>query len=539
MIKSHLLPRFGVSSEISSNPTFNTEHKYFLDGNSMTCSKLYAIGYDKLAKLDLTEFSWLEVTRSRQMVEKIISDKKVTYGVNTGFGNFATVVIPDEQLQQLQVNLIVSHATGVGECLTVERARMLFALRLNVLAKGYSGISPSLVRDLLDRFNLGLVSQIPVKGTVGASGDLAPLSHLILGFLGQGNMWNPKTCQWEKAADVLEAFKLKPLVLGAKEGLALINGTQFIASLGSEAIVRARNVCRVADVIGALTLEALRGSPHAFEPEIHQARPHRGQIKTAKILTALLTSSESHIQSSHENCGKVQDSYTLRCMPQVHGISKDTTKFVKDLLEVELNSATDNPMVFYRSNKMLSCGNFHGEYPAKALDYLAIAIHELGSISERRMSRLVNSSLSELPAFLVKNGGLNSGFMIAHVTSAALVSENKTLCHPASVDSLETSAAKEDHVSMGGWAARKALQVIENVEYVLAIELIAACQGFEFLRPLKSTEALESVYSKVREFVKPYDEDRYMKPDIDAAHHLIKSGELWACVKPFLASNLF
>ncbi|XP_029010546.1 histidine ammonia-lyase isoform X2 [Betta splendens] len=412
---------------------------------------------------------------------------------------------------------------------------MLLALRINVLAKGHSGVSLETLHAMIQAFNASCLSFVPEKGTVGASGDLAPLSHLALGLMGEGKMWSPKS-GWADAKYVLEAHGLKPITLKPKEGLALINGTQMITSLGAEAVERAQAIARQADIIAALTLEVLKGTTKAFDSDIHLLRPHQGQMEVARRFCSLLDSDHhpSQIAESHRFCDRVQDAYTMRCCPQVHGIANDTIAFVRNIINTEINSATDNPMVFAERGETISGGNFHGEYPAKALDFLAIAVHELASISERRIERLCNPSLSELPAFLVTEGGLNSGFMIAHCTAAALVSENKVLCHPSSVDSLSTSAATEDHVSMGGWAARKSLRVIEHVEQVLAIELLAACQGIEFLRPLRTTTPLEKVYDLVRTVVKPWIKDRFMSPDIEAVHRLIIDQKVWNVAKPYI-----
>jgi histidine ammonia-lyase len=358
-------------------------------------------------------------------------------------------------------------------------------------------------------------------------------------MLGEGDMWHPTTKLLMPAGKVIDEFGLKRLELGPKEGLALINGTQQIAALGAEALWRSQNLVICADAITAVSLEALQGTVKAYFPEIHRARPHAGQGRSARTMRSLLHSSiyPSEIAKSHHNCNKVQDAYSLRCAPQVHGVVYDTIEFAKSILETEMNSATDNPMVFSDTGKIMSGGNFHGEYPAKALDFLTIAVHELANISERRVERLVNSTLSGLPAFLVEEGGLNSGFMIAHCTSAALVSENKTLAHPASVDSIPTSAEKEDHVSMGGWAARKCLQVVANVETVLAIEYLAAAQGLSLRRPLKSNEPVEALYTLLRETAKvgPWASDRYMNPDIEAARKLIEDRLIDATIQPFLA----
>uniref|UniRef100_A0A8B9HT57 Histidine ammonia-lyase n=1 Tax=Astyanax mexicanus TaxID=7994 RepID=A0A8B9HT57_ASTMX len=440
-----------------------------------------------------------------ELLDTIVKEKKVVYGITTGFGKFARTVIPISKLKELQENLIRSHSAGLGRPLSPERTRMLLALRINVLAKGYSGISLETLHNMIQAFNASCLSYVPEKGTVGASGDLAPLAHLALGLMGEGKMWSPKS-GWADAKYVLEAHGLKPVSLKPKEGLALINGTQMITSLGAEAVERAESIAMQADVIAALTLEVLKGTTKAFDSE------------------------------SHRFCDRVQDAYTMRCCPQVHGVVNDTIAFVRNIINTEINSATDNPMVFSERGETISGGNFHGEYPAKALDYLAIGVHELASISERRIERLCNPSLSELPAFLVNEGGLNSGFMIAHCTAAALVSENKVLCHPSSVDSLSTSAATEDHVSMGGWAARKALRVIEHVEQVLAIELLAACQGIEFLRPVRTTTPLEKVYDLVRSVVKPWIKDRFMSADIEAVHRLLVDQKVIKPVKINTAS---
>ncbi|KAJ8006991.1 hypothetical protein DPEC_G00112940 [Dallia pectoralis] len=510
-------------------------NKYIsLDGNSLTTADLVRLGKG-LYKVKLTYHAEKKVNEARATIETIMKDNRVIYGINTGFGKFANTVIPQDKLLELQDNLIRSTCAGVGSPLSVERTRMLLALRINVLAKGYSGISMETIQAMISAFNASCLSWVPEKGTVGASGDLAPLAHLTLGLMGEGKMWSPKS-GWGNAKKVLECHGLTPLVLKTKEGLSLINGTQMISSLGAEAVERAVGVARQADIIAALSLEALRGTTKAFHRDIHAVRPHPGQVEVALRLRSLLDSEvfPSQISESHRSCNRVQDAYTLRCIPQVHGVVIDTIAFVKNLLLTEINSATDNPLVFAERGETISGGNFHGEYPAKALDYLAIGVHELASMSERRIERLVNPSLSDLPAFLVQEGGLNSGFMMAHCTAAALVSENKGLCHPSSVDSLSTSVATEDHVSMGGWAARKALSVVEHVEQVLAIELLAACQALEFLRPLKSTDPLEKVHELVRSVVGPWDRDRQMSPDIEAAHLLLREGKVWEVVRPYM-----
>ncbi len=598
-----------------------------LDGLSLTPKRLYNLSFGHTS-ISLSPEAIDRIKEGRAVVDNIVESQEVVYGINTGFGLFSNVTVKSDQLGELQVNLIRSHSAGVGQPLTPSRTRMLLALRINVLAKGHSGITLENVNKMIDAFNKGCLPVVPAKGTVGASGDLAPLSHLALGLIGEGKMWDPKTGDIGNASEILKENGLTPIILGAKEGLAMINGTQLIASLGAEATERASNVSKCADVACALTLEVLCGTVRAYHPLIHKVRPHVGQqVVAARVRQILQPDSPSDLFNSHQYKGKVQDAYSLRCAPQVHGIAIDTVEFVKNILTVELNSATDNPMVFTAdqmrnevpfgfdvkvnsveeddkftmgltrrfsdrespvpppqppvdvsditdleaaraeiralretvrtrekknwgffkkhsdtqitgsSGVIMSGGNFHGEYPAKALDFLAIGIHEIAAISERRIERMCNPSLSDLPAFLVKDGGFNSGFMIAHCTAAAMVSENKVLTHPSSVDSISTSAAKEDHVSMGGFAARKALEVVENVETVIAIELLAACQALEFHRPLKTTKALEAVYELVRGEVKCWDVDRQMSPDIEAVKRMIKDGRVWATASKFLVDQ--
>nr|XP_020480713.1 histidine ammonia-lyase isoform X1 [Monopterus albus] len=529
----HFIPCERGVSTITT--TYKEPEEYLsLDGNSLTSTDLVNLGRG-LYKIKLTPEAETKVVQARELVDTIVKENKVVYGITTGFGKFARTIIPVSKLKELQENLVRSHSAGVGNPLSPERTRMLLALRINVLAKGYSGISLETLNAMIKAFNASCLSFVPEKGTVGASGDLAPLSHLALGLMGEGKMWSPKS-GWADAKYVLEAHGLKPISLKPKEGIALINGTQMITSLGAEAVERAQAIARQADIIAALTLEVLKGTTKAFDSDIHLLRPHPGQVEVAQRFRSLLDSDHhpSQIAESHRFCDRVQDAYTMRCCPQVHGIANDTIKFVQDIINTEINSATDNPMVFAERGETISGGNFHGEYPSKALDFLAIAVHELASISERRIERLCNPSLSELPPFLVSEGGLNSGFMIAHCTAAALVSENKVLCHPASVDSLSTSAATEDHVSMGGWAARKTLRVIEHVEQVLAIELLAACQGIEFLRPLCTTTPLEKVYDLVRSVVKPWIKDRFMSPDIEAVQLLLLEQKVWNVAKPYI-----
>ena len=524
-----------------------------LDGHSLTPKDLLSLSHGT-RRIEISDSALKEVRKSRAVIDRIVESGEVVYGVNTGFGLFSDVIVCD--LGKLQSNLIRSHAAGTGGPLSKERTRMLLALRINVLCRGHSGVSSETLLGLVEAFNRDCISFVPEKGTVGASGDLAPLAHLVLGLMGEGLMWSVGE-NFLAASTVLETQGLPPLVLSAKEGLALINGTQLISVFLAEAVCRAEILVRTADVACALSLECLKGTPAAFHPKIHESRGHKGQGLVAARIRSLLSDTAtnssslpsptltspqigqpSQLHQSHGYRGKIQDAYSLRCAPQVHGIVNDTLEFVRSIIQIELNSSTDNPMVFASDGDLvISGGNFHGEYPAKAADFLAIAVAELGQISERRIERLVNPQLSGgLPAFLVQDGGLNSGFMIAHCTAAALVSENKVLVHPASVDSISTSAAKEDHVSMGGFAARKLVEIIENVETVLAIELLAACQALEFHRPLKTTRVLEAVHEAVRRKVDKWDCDRFMAPDIEVLKDMVKEGVIWGAVEQVIGA---
>ncbi len=414
------------------------------------------------------------VSENRAVIDRILAEGRTVYGINTGFGQFATVVIAPDQLQQLQLNLIRSHAAGVGEPLPLDQTRALMAARINCLLRAHSGIRPGPIHLLAACLNKDVLPVIPSQGSVGASGDLAPLAHMALLLVGEGLAW--KNGKQIPGGEAMKAAGLDPIQLQAKEGLALINGTQLITSLGCLALQRLRNLVALADEIAALSLEALRGSRAPFDPRIHAARPHPGQIEVAANLRRILGET-SEIADSHRDCHRVQDSYSLRCLPQVHGVARDTLRFAGEILERELNSATDNPMIFTDTQESRSGGNFHGQYPAFACDILAIICADLASISERRQERMVNPAYSDLPAFLTEHGGLESGFMMAHVTSAALVSELKGLAHPACVDSIPTSAGKEDHVSMGPVAARKLVRAVDGLEQVLAIEARMALEG--------------------------------------------------------------
>jgi len=492
-----------------------------LDGQSLSLADLETVAYEGRA-VALAPASREAVARSRRVVDDAVGAGRVVYGVTTGFGNFADVVIPHEKLQALQLNLVRSHAAGVGPALGEAETRALMLLRANVLAKGYSGIRPETLDLLVAMLNCGVHPVVPVQGSVGASGDLAPLAHLALALVAEGECLHRGARK--PSAEALRAEGLSPVTLQAKEGLALINGTQLMTAIAGLALAEAWRLAKTADVVGALSLDALKGTDVAFDPRIHAARPHPGQAASARNLHRLLA--ESPIRESHRDCGKVQDAYSLRCMPQVHGAARDALGYVTRTLEIEMNAATDNPMVFTDPAELLSGGNFHGEPVAMAADVMAIALAELGAISERRIERLVNPALSELPAFLTPAGGLQSGLMLAHVTAAALASENKSLCHPACVDSIPTSANKEDHVSMGPIAARKSAQVVANVRRILAIEAIAACQGLEFLKPLVTAPPLDAVYRRVRSRVPAYDQDRVLAPEIEAVAERVRDGSL-------------
>ncbi|KAJ5078271.1 histidine ammonia-lyase [Anaeramoeba ignava] len=512
-----------------------------LDGSSLSPEKLMQLSTGEF-RISLSKESIRKIKESRSCIDSLANSGEVVYGINTGFGNFANVLISNENLIDLQQNLIRSHAAGVGDPLSPTRTRMLLALRINVLAKGYSGISLETLNKLIDAFNHDCLPKIPEKGSVGASGDLAPLAHLALGLMGEGEMWDFENQKYEPSEQVLKKNQLTAISPKAKEGLAMINGTQFITSLTTEALIRSENVARQSCIVAAMTVEALRGVPRAYDADLHALRPHKGQIKVAERMRKLLhredNQSEIFLKSKHA----VQDAYTLRCIPQIHGIVDDMLMFARSILSTELNSATDNPIVVPHrkaGDYFISGGNFHGEYPAKAADLISMAVAELANISERRIERLVNSNLSgpnviddsghesnRLPPFLIpKDQGLNSGFMIAHCTAAALTSENKVLVHPSSNDTISTSAAQEDHVSMGAFAARKALMIVENVEKVLSIELLAACQGIDLLRPLKTTEPLERVHALVRKYAKKWERDRFMSPDIESIWKLFKEGK--------------
>ena len=456
------------------------------------------------------------VAEARQVVEDILDSDDVVYGINTGFGKLAEVRISSDQLEQLQLNLLRSHACGVGEAFAEDVARAMLLLRANVLATGHAGCRPLVVERILELLEARVHPVVPSQGSVGASGDLAPLAHLALVLVGEGEAL--VNGQRLPGGEALAEAGLEPLHLEAKEGLALINGTQASAAVGALAIADARRLLDGVDVICALTLDAMAGTDAAFDPAVHAARPHAGQIVSAARLLDLLVGSD--IRESHRECGRVQDAYSLRCSPQVHGAARDALEHAQRVLEIELNSATDNPMVF-AEGRLISGGNFHGAPIAAVFDYLAATLTDVASISERRLARMVDTALSGLPRFLSPDAGLNSGFMMVQVSAAALVSECKTLAHPASVDSIPTSAGQEDHVSMSTWAARKLARVVELTQQVFGMEYLAAVQALEFQRPLQTSPALEVAASRLREMVPRLEEDRFMASDIAAAAGLV------------------
>ncbi len=461
------------------------------------------------------------VARSRSVVEAALERDTAIYGVNTGFGALASQRIDDDQLGRLQRNLLLSHACGTGEPVPVEISRLMLQLKIHALGLGQSGISLPVFEQLLRFAEHDIVPWIPSRGSVGASGDLAPLAHMSLPLIGHGQCWRPDGSGPEPAAAALQRHGLEPVEPAAKDGLALINGTQLMLAYGAFVLHRALHLVDAADVLGAMSLEALQGSARPFDARVHAVRPHPGQIKVAENIRRLLADSE--ILQSHRDCGKVQDPYCLRCIPQVHGASRDALDHCNSVIERELNSVTDNPLVF-EDGDIISGGNFHGQPLALALDYAAIALAELASISERRTYLLLEGH-DGLPKLLMKDTGINSGFMIPQYTAAALVSENKVLCHPASVDSIPTSLGQEDHVSMGSISALKLLSVLHNVEHVLAVEMLTASQALDFRAPLKPGRGVRMAHQQVRAQVAHADEDYEVGADIDACTRLLRASD--------------
>ncbi len=495
----------------------------FLTGENLTLDELSQVASGKRSAV-LSGEACNKVDASRAVIDRAVAEGRVVYGVTTGFGKFSDVVIPAEKLEELQSNLVRSHAAGVGNPLSPKATRALMLLRANCLAKGFSGVKRSTLEFLLTLLEKGILPLVPEQGSVGASGDLAPLAHLALALLGEGEVL--ASGERKTATQALTESGLAPIRFGAKEGLALINGTQLTTAVGALALHRFLDLIKTADLLCAMTLDALKGTDAAFDPRIHAARPHPGQRVSACNLRKLLEGSE--LRESHRKCSEVQDAYALRCAPQVHGTVRDAANYARRVVEIEMNSATDNPMVFASEDgegELISGGNFHAAPVALTFDLLAAASTDLASISERRIERLVNPSLShELPAFLVRVPGLNSGFMMLHVTAAALVSECKANSFPASVDSIPTSAGKEDHVSMGPIAARKFARNVENLENVLAIEFLSAAQALDFRRPLRSSDILEEAHDRLRRRVPIWQTDRVAAIDIANAREVLREG---------------
>ena len=499
-----------------------------LTGEDLTIADVWEVAVHR-SPVELSDRARARMAAARELVERAAHGAhEHTYGINTGFGRFVSASIPEELTEELQLRLLRSHACGVGEPYPDEVVRAAMLLRANALAKGYSGACVETVELLIECLNRGVLPRVPSRGSVGASGDLAPLAHLALPLVGEGEAWVDG--ELLSGADALARVGLAPVRLQAKEGLSLINGTQFMAAVGALGLVRAQRLAKTADLACALSLEALQGSRLSFIPQIHELRPLRGQAASAANVLRLIEGSA--INESHRWCDKVQDAYSLRCAPQVHGAARDLVDHVAYTVGVEVNAATDNPLVLVDDGELVSNGNFHGQPVAFALDILAMAVAELGNISERRLERLVNPSLSEgLPPFLTTDGGLNSGFMIPQYVAASLVSENKVLAHPASVDSIPTSAGQEDHVSMGNAAGLKVWQVLANVERTLAIELIAGTQGVEFLAPLEPGRGVSATRAFVRTLSPRLDDDRPLGREIEAVADAIRDGLLVAAVE--------
>jgi len=499
-----------------------------ISGNDLTLECVRDVACERRAAL-LSADAREAVNLARAVVEEIVAGNKVAYAITTGVGKLSDVRIAGDQIRELQVNLVRSHAVGVGTPLSIAETRAMMLLRANSLAKGHSGVRALVIDTLCEMLNRGVTPVVPSQGSVGASGDLAPLAHLALALIGEGECFDDKGLRIT-SADALKRAQIKPLVLEAKETISLINGTQAMLAVGTLALLAAERLVDSADVLGGLCCDALKGTDAAFDERIHKARPHSGQMKSAANLRRMLEGSA--IRESHRQCGRVQDAYSLRCIPQVHGAVRDTLAHCRSVFETELNSAVDNPLVFITNadkaeGDVISGGNFHGEPLAFALDFLAIALSALAGISERRIERLVNPALSEgLPPFLAPGAGLNSGFMMPQVTAAALVSENKVLAHPASVDSITTSGNKEDYVSMGMTAALKLRRVVENTRNVLAIEAMAVAQAIDFLAPLKTSKRGQAAHAAIRSVCPTMEHDRVMYGDLARIADLLASGKI-------------
>jgi len=505
--------------------------KLIIDGQSLKVKDVVKVAKDQ-EKIELSPSSTQKIESSRNFVEKIIETGDIVYGITTGFGKFCNITISKEDTRKLQVNLIRSHSVGVGDYFSEEVVRAMMLLRVNALAKGYSGIRLSTIQTLIEMLNKGVIPRVPCQGSLGASGDLVPLAHMALVMIGEGEaMYGGKIMP---SIEAMKIADIAPVSLEAKEGLALINGTQAMGAVGSLALAEAIIMSKMADICGAMACEALNGIIDAFDEKLNLARPHLGHRLSAKNLMGLLEGSQLVTRQGEL---KVQDAYVLRCMPQVHGATKDALAHIKRTMETEINSATDNPLIFAEDERVISGGNFHGQPVAICMDYLSISISELSNISERRIERLVNPSLNEgLPAFLTINGGLNSGLMISQYTAASLVSENKTLATPASIDSIPSSANQEDHVSMGTIAARKAMKIVKNTCNVLAIELLCATQAIDLRLEQKGRfndlgKGTKIAYEIVREKVDRITQDRVLSEDVKKLADILQSGDIIRAVE--------
>lgn len=527
-----------------------------IDGSSLTLDNIEFFLLNN-QKVEISPEAVSKINESRALIDKWVENEEVIYGVTTGFGEFANVSISKDKIRKLQENLILSHAVGCGEELSPFIVKIMMLLRLNALAKGYSGIRLSTLETLVEMINNNIIPVVPSQGSVGSSGDLVQLSHLVLALIGKGRVriikdimnftkeedafgsgiGNINYGKIISAEEGLKKFNLAPVVLEAKEGLALINGTQMMTAHAVFISIRARKMVKMSDIAAALSFEALRGTDKAYNDKIHQLRPFSGQINCASNMRELIKNSE--IRNSHlKNDTRVQDAYSLRCVPQIHGASRDAVDYVCSRVEIEINSVNDNPIIIPETEEHIEGGNFHGQSMALAMDFMGIALSELANVSERRTERLVNGNLSfGLPRFLTQHGGLNSGLMIAQYTAASLVSENKVLAHPASVDSIPTSANQEDHNSMGSIAARKCFRILHNLENVIAIEILSSTQGIEFLKPLKCGLGTNIAYEEVRKHVPPVDEDRLLYNDIQKINYLIRTDVILNKVEEAISLN--
>lgn len=488
-----------------------------IDGESLSLEQVEEVAYKK-ALVKLSTKAIPKINRCRKYVEEIVKKGETVYGINTGFGKLCRVKISPSEIEKLQRNLVLSHAIGVGPVFCDEEVRASMLLQANVLAKGHSGVRLEVIDSLIKLLNSGITPMVPEKGSVGASGDLAPLSFIALVLIGEGWAFYKKRLLTGKQA--LKKAKLKPLRLSAKEGIALINGTEMMTAVGVLTLLKGERLSDLADMAGALSCEAAFATPVAFDEDLQKARKHKGQAITAKNLIQLMKNSQ--IREFHKACPKVQDPYSFRCMPQVHGAVRDALSYVRSVLKIEINSATDNPLIFPEKKKVISGGNFHGEPVALVLDFLGIVLSELANISERRIACLMDPNITDLPAFLINQPGINSGLMMAQTTAAALVSENKVLAHPASVDSIPTSLNQEDHVSMGTIAARKAREIANNTEEVLAIEFLCAYQGINFRAPLKPGLGTNKIFNRIKQRVKEIKEDRILVGDLVKIKELMR-----------------